>query len=166
DDIIAEVKEANQQLIDHFFNNVNTTTLSPSHVLNSIINQSKLFINAIDWSDQFLHALFAFHIVFLTIAVLTRKSQSIQAGLFIIILGIVYAAEAINKWGDQNWKTFSSQNYFDESGTFVTVLLSVPLLLIAVFMLCNLLFTTCNLMVAVKRKQIIRQRKAQQEAKN
>jgi hypothetical protein len=37
----------------------------------------------------------------------------------------------INSWAAQNWRQFSSVNYFDKSGIFISAVLSAPLCAIA-----------------------------------
>ena len=43
----------------------------------------------------------------------------------------VYMSENINAWAAQHWQRFSTQNYFDPSGLFASVVFSGPLLLIS-----------------------------------
>jgi Transmembrane protein 18 len=53
-------------------------------------------------------------------------------------------AERINSFLGKNWKSFSSQNYFDPNGLFISVLWSGPLILITILIVvCSHLF--CNL---------------------
>ena len=47
----------------------------------------------------------------------------------------VFLAERINTFLGQNWKSFSSQNYFDPQGLFISVVWSGPLLLITILIL-------------------------------
>lgn len=50
-------------------------------------------------------------------------------------------AESINSFLGKNWKSFSSQNYFDPNGLFISVLWSGPLLLITILIVvCSHLF--------------------------
>jgi len=67
----------------------------------------------------------------------------------------VYFAENLNRELRKNWKSFSTQNYFDSNGVFLSTLWSGPLLVIAMiilvmcsaifpFLLCiNILESTC-----------------------
>nr|XP_025646645.1 uncharacterized protein LOC112741764 isoform X3 [Arachis hypogaea]XP_029147875.1 uncharacterized protein LOC112741764 isoform X3 [Arachis hypogaea] len=50
----------------------------------------------------------------------------------------VYLAERLNTVMRMNWKSFSSQNYFDPNGLFMSVLWSGPLLVIAMIILASL----------------------------
>ena len=50
----------------------------------------------------------------------------------------VYLAERLNRFLGKNWKSFSSQNYFDPSGLFMSVLWSGPLLVISMIILVSI----------------------------
>ncbi|OMO57301.1 Transmembrane protein 18 [Corchorus olitorius] len=66
----------------------------------------------------------------------------------------VYLAETVNKFLGDNWKRFATQNYFDPSGLFLSVLWSGPLLAIAIIILINTLFSMCYLIVRWKRAEL------------
>ncbi|KAL6856965.1 hypothetical protein ACP4OV_018347 [Aristida adscensionis] len=70
------------------------------------------------------------------------------------ILSGVFLAERINTFLGQNWKSFSTQNYFDPQGLFVSVIWSGPLLLITILILVNTLVTLCMLIVRWKRAEL------------
>ncbi|KAG5384293.1 hypothetical protein IGI04_035763 [Brassica rapa subsp. trilocularis] len=53
----------------------------------------------------------------------------------------VYFAESLNRLLRKNWKSFSTQNYFDPHGVFVSVLI-------------NTLFSLCYLIVKWKRAEL------------
>lgn len=52
-------------------------------------------------------------------------------------VGMVYSAETLNSMARDNWQSFASQQYFDKSGVFTSFLFSVPLILIACFILVH-----------------------------
>ncbi|GKV09031.1 hypothetical protein SLEP1_g20590 [Rubroshorea leprosula] len=66
----------------------------------------------------------------------------------------VYLAERLNKVLSNNWKRFATQNYFDPSGLFLSVLWSGPLLVIAIIILVNTLFNLCYMIVRWKRAEL------------
>ncbi|KAL6659600.1 hypothetical protein ACP70R_003640 [Stipagrostis hirtigluma subsp. patula] len=66
----------------------------------------------------------------------------------------VFLAERINTFLGQNWKSFSTQNYFDPQGLFISVIWSGPLLLITILILVNTLVTLCMLIVRWKRAEL------------
>ncbi|KAL5122845.1 Transmembrane protein 18 [Glycine soja] len=94
------------------------------------------FFHAIDWKEPWLMGLLGFHVVLLLVAIISRKKTNFQ-----IFLG-------------KNWKNFSSQNYFDPSGLFMSVLWSGPLLVISMIILINTLFSLCYMIVRWKRAEL------------
>ncbi|GLT58769.1 hypothetical protein SLA2020_316370 [Shorea laevis] len=112
------------------------------------------FFHAIDWKEPWLMGLLAFHFVLLIIALLSRKNTNFQMCLFLLALAGVYLAERLNKVLSDNWKRFATQNYFDPSGLFLSVLWSGPLLVIAIIILVNTLFNLCYMIVRWKRAEL------------
>ena len=78
-------------------------------------------------------------------------------------VGVVYSAEAVNRFAGENWETFAGQNYFDRRGVFTSVMFSVPLLCAALFVLLNALRSASRLLISVKRKQIRSEIKAKKK---
>ncbi|XP_021300098.1 transmembrane protein 18 [Herrania umbratica] len=112
------------------------------------------FFHAIDWKEPWLICLLAFHAVLLIITIFSRKNTNFQMCLFLLALVGVYLAETLNKFLGDNWKRFATQNYFDPSGLFLSVLWSGPLLAIAIIILINTLFTMCFLIVRWKKAEL------------
>ncbi|XP_078163456.1 tmem18 [Carex rostrata] len=122
------------------------------------------FFHAIDWKEPWLIGLLSFYVVLLLVVIFSRRRVNFQLFLsFLAFLG-VYMAERINTFLGENWKSFSSQNYFDPSGVFISVLWSGPLILITVLIVVNTLITLCGLMVRWKRAEL-RHRARQARAK-
>ena len=61
----------------------------------------------------------------------------------------IYMAERLNKVAAANWESFSTQNYFDRQGVFVSTLWSTPLLLIGTVMLFQSLYNASSLLIQV-----------------
>jgi hypothetical protein len=61
----------------------------------------------------------------------------------------VYLAERLNSFLGENWKNFSSQNYFDPSGVFMSVLWSGPLLALAMIILVSIFPYNTTILVRV-----------------
>ncbi len=111
----------------HFTNVMKSSAKAP----NDIKEHISAFIAAINWKEEkWIFFLLAFHIVLLLAVVLTRKRQFIQFMLFVIICSLTAVSEAINSLCSNNWRRFSSQNYFDEHGVFIGIFFSGPLLII------------------------------------
>ncbi|WJX39010.1 hypothetical protein P8452_26603 [Trifolium repens] len=112
------------------------------------------FFHAIDWKEPWLLGLLTFHVVLLLVTIISRRNTNFQMFLFLLTLAGVYLAERLNSFLGENWKNFSSQNYFDPSGVFMSVLWSGPLLALAMIILINTLFSLCYLIVKWKRAEL------------
>ncbi|CAI8597711.1 unnamed protein product [Vicia faba] len=112
------------------------------------------FFHAIDWKEPWLLGLLTFYVVLLLVTIISRKNTNFQMCLFFLTLAGVYLAERLNSFLGGNWKSFSSQNYFDPSGVFMSVLWSGPLLALAMIILINTLFSLCYLIVKWKRAEL------------
>ncbi|XP_047330493.1 transmembrane protein 18 [Impatiens glandulifera] len=112
------------------------------------------FFHAIDWKEPWLICLMAFHVLFLLVAIISRKNTNFQMGLFLFALAGVYFAENLNHVLRKNWQSFAGQNYFDPHGLFLSVLWSGPLIVIAILILVNNLFNLCYTMVKWKRAEL------------
>ncbi|XP_040997617.1 transmembrane protein 18 [Juglans microcarpa x Juglans regia] len=112
------------------------------------------FFHAIDWKEPWLMCLIGLHFALLLLTIFSRKHMNFQMCLFLLALAGVYLAENLNRFLGENWKSFSSQNYFDRSGVFLSVVWSGPLLVIAIIILVNTLFSLCFLMVRWKKAEL------------
>ncbi|CAL9775877.1 unnamed protein product [Musa acuminata subsp. burmannicoides] len=112
------------------------------------------FFHAIDWKEPWLICLLAFYFILLIVTILSRKNVNFQLCLSLLAFSGVYLAERVNSFLGRNWKSFSSQNYFDPHGLFLSVLWSGPLLIIMIIIVVNTLFTLCHLMVKWKKAQL------------
>ncbi|CAI8605872.1 unnamed protein product [Vicia faba] len=118
------------------------------------------FFHSIDWKEPWLLGLLTFHVVLLLVAIISRKNTNFQMCLFLLTLAGVYLAERLNSFLGGNWKSFSSQNYFDPSGVFMSVFWSGPLLALAMIVLINTLFSLCYLTVKWKRAELTHRARA------
>ncbi|XP_050033731.1 transmembrane protein 18 [Dermacentor andersoni] len=135
------------------------TMVSPGDTLNigSVLFQ-------VDWTEPWLMGLITFHIVTLSLTLLTRDRGNVQAGLFVTALLLVYFSEALNELAARHWRAFSSHQYFDSQGMFISLVFSMPLLLNCIIMVGQWMWTSGNLMIRIKqaqlREEIRRQRSA------
>jgi hypothetical protein len=81
--------------------------------------------------------------------VATRHNNTAQIVLFVVLMAAVYLAERLNSLAAAHWERFSTQNYFDKQGVFVSTMWSMPLLLIGVVMLFQSLYNASSLLVQV-----------------
>jgi hypothetical protein len=83
----------------------------------------------------------------------------------IFIGGLVRSAEWINQWASAEWKSFCTQNYFDDKGIFVAIFLCAPLLIDSFIMLVLFLRESALLLVQVKRAQIKNKSKSEKASR-
>lgn len=68
---------------------------------------------------------------------------------------IVYNLETINSVASLTWHSFSTQNYFDQRGVFLSVIVGLPLLIIISTQVLLALYSSAFLLIKVKRKQLL-----------
>nr|ACG43606.1 transmembrane protein 18 [Zea mays] len=98
--------------------------------------------------------LMAFHVVLLLTAVGFRRNANFQLFLLFLAYSGVYLAEKMNRYLGENWKSFTSRNYFDRSGVFISVVWSGPLIVISIVSVISSLVALCRLMVKWKRAEL------------
>ena len=84
-----------------------------------------------NWNERWLQGLILSEVLLLAIVLLYRNSAEMQTILFLLICALIFFSERINLYCASNWQIFSTQNYFDEHGSFAVTLFSGPLLFIA-----------------------------------
>jgi hypothetical protein len=73
-------------------------------------------------------ALLAFHLITLVSLVALRKYHIFILLVLSLSTVTVLNARQLNDYASRYWFTFSQRNYFDISGFFITVTVSLPLL--------------------------------------
>ncbi|URE29940.1 transmembrane protein 18, partial [Musa troglodytarum] len=95
------------------------------------------FFHAIDWKEPWLVCLLALYFVLLLLTISSRKNVNFQLCLSLLAFSGVYLADRVNGFLGRNWKSFSSQYYFDPHGLFIPVLWSGPLLIITIIIVLD-----------------------------
>lgn len=121
------------------------------------------FVHAVDWTEPWMIALIAFHILLVVVMIATRKSGNTQAVLFFGCLMSVWSAERLNTLLLRNWRRFAGQPYFDSNGVFISTVWSGPLLLISTLILVNSMVTLMQMMVKWKRAELKHKARAGRE---
>eukprot|EP01061_Rhynchopus_euleeides_P000518 TRINITY_DN1036_c0_g1_i1.p1 TRINITY_DN1036_c0_g1~~TRINITY_DN1036_c0_g1_i1.p1 ORF type:complete len:226 (+),score=96.28 TRINITY_DN1036_c0_g1_i1:57-680(+) len=125
------------------------------------------FVSAVDWEDKWLMYLGGFHGVLWLVffgAIIFGASQNFKVAFFVLIAGLCGSAPYLNSYAADHWEQFSKQNYFDERGVFMSVMWSVPLLVLLFAVLLLILSDLCSLMVQLKVQQIKQQRRRKAKA--
>jgi len=114
------------------------------------------FKSAITWKEPFILFLLAFHLCIILFTVYTTRRGGLGSrfALLAVIAIIVRSAETFNGWGAQHWESFATQDYFDDRGVFVGLMLSGPLLLASFCMLIAFLKEASGLLVEVKTMEL------------
>lgn len=130
--------------------------MSHQHGPQSPWDQFQAFKAAITWGEPFILSLLCFHIIVFFVNIFVMRSGNL-VGRFILIgflALVIRCAEVFNHYGSSNWEKIATQNYFDKNGVFVSLMLSVPLLLIGFIHLIALLRESKNLLIEVKTLQL------------
>ena len=122
----------------------------------NFVEDVSAFVAAVDWSERWIQLLLAGHLILWFTTVWTRRRFSWQSLTFFVVCSFVWSSEMLNTYARANWERFSTQNYFDSHGFFISVMFSGPLLLLAMFQMVNFLIIASNLLVEVKREEIKR----------
>jgi len=123
------------------------------------------FFQSMDWSEPWLYCLIGFYILLSLFLYVTRQYSVIQSFTFIFLLLTVYIAEDLNEYLANHHKVFTRHQYFDSSGLFISLFMSLPLLLASAFIVGNWFHQSTVLMTQMKQLQINRkQRRAKSEA--
>ena len=93
-----------------------------------------------------------------------RRVTLLPLVLLVLVLGLVYSAEWINRLGARHWQAFAGQNYFDTSGVFLGVMFCAPLLGAGFFILIFALRSACKLLVEVKQMELKDKARRQKKA--
>ncbi|XP_071947380.1 transmembrane protein 18-like isoform X1 [Antedon mediterranea] len=139
--------------------------LPPDAVRVGDIDSFLAFLKNIDWNEPWIIGLVTLQIFLLVLLILTRHYSNFQIVLFLTMLGLIYCAEYINEFAAKNYKSFSRLQYFDSNGLFITVVLSVPLLIDCLIMVSMWLYQTGNLIVNVKRAKLLSLKRASESDK-
>eukprot|EP00913_Durusdinium_trenchii_P023929 g22472.t1 len=137
-----------------------SNALRENRYTQSFTEDVQAFVHAIDWrTDFWIFGLFLVEFLDLLMVVINRRSWERLAMIFLANTGILYCAEWLNQLASKNWKTFSSQDYFDKAGVFASVLVGLPLLLCQFLIVGFLLKEAGSMVIQVKRLELKQARK-------
>mmetsp|Transcript_8095 Transcript_8095/g.20173 ORF Transcript_8095/g.20173 Transcript_8095/m.20173 type:complete len:193 (-) Transcript_8095:141-719(-) len=113
------------------------------------------FVHAIDWAkDQWIFWLFAAEAAMLLIVALNRNRWEVLSVVFMLNAALLFFAERLNTLARRHWQSFSSQQYFDEHGSFASVIVGVPVLLAQLAIVICLLRQAACMVIKVKRIEL------------
>ena len=146
------------------------------------------FLAAVDFQRDgyWIYPLLAFHLLTLSLIISCRKNSNFQFGSIVVLAALMKCSESINGFLRRSYvseglresmksssngelsffATFSSQNYFDESGFFIFSFFAGPVLFNAMVSLMCILLEAKNLLIEVKTKEIKSKRRKKKKGTN
>ncbi|KAI8894028.1 transmembrane protein 18 [Globomyces pollinis-pini] len=132
-------------------------------MLDSLSSEWKFFMTnayeftaSVNWTEPFLLSLYTFH---LSIFLLITLFPNLRVHLLIILASIGFQLESINKYLNFHHHQFTTINYFDRNGVFLTSVLGLPIIFNLSYILIGLVRSALNLMVQVKTQQLKNQQR-------
>ena len=169
EDMTGQVMEANDEALDEIRGIWSNTSMSQfnftsegvqamfTEARTEMAKEYSAFTAAVDWEDTWITGLLAFHGTLWVVLILSwfvGVGPNFKIGFFTLIAALCGSGSFLNSAAADNWEAFSGQNYFDERGVFMSVMWSVPLLVLLFVVLMTILIDLCKMMVAVKVSQI------------
>ncbi|KAI8062945.1 transmembrane protein 18-domain-containing protein [Thamnidium elegans] len=130
----------------------------------SFAEQTIEFFRAIDWTQPWIMTLIIFHTICLFITFGLRNQHDRLSVYFFVLLGFAALTQPLNSFAMKNWKAFSTESYFDESGVFVVCVYALPLISNGCLALIFILKAIVSLLIQTKRAQL--QNKMRQSSKS
>ncbi|KAG8178129.1 hypothetical protein JTE90_025243 [Oedothorax gibbosus] len=112
------------------------------------------FLKGIDWTEPWLIGLLVFHILIMTLTVVTRHHGNFQGVFFFSLLLLVLCAKKLNELAASNWEYFAGQQYFDSNGMFISLVFSSPILLNCLIMVGHWLYWSGAMTIKIKQAQL------------
>eukprot|EP01104_Vermistella_antarctica_P000911 TRINITY_DN10996_c0_g1_i1.p1 TRINITY_DN10996_c0_g1~~TRINITY_DN10996_c0_g1_i1.p1 ORF type:complete len:199 (-),score=55.17 TRINITY_DN10996_c0_g1_i1:256-852(-) len=110
------------------------------------------FYHAVNWSEPWIQGLMCVHVSLFLLVLFTRRYQTVQIVLWVLTIVLVYLAPYLNVLGREKWPLFSTQDYFDEDGSFLSWMYSFPLLVVSMMTVINMVIESFGLLYKIKRR--------------
>ena len=95
------------------------------------------FWSAVDFTEPAIVGIVVGHVALVLLAVKARECSWGHTLLFLYLISSCFLLTSLNDYLRTHWSSFFSQNYFDESGLFLCLLVGFPYLLICFFLLVD-----------------------------
>lgn len=128
--------------------------LDPSLIEVNQITDFNSYLQSIDITDPLIIGLLLFHVTILVTILFTRTFTNFQIFIFLVLLSLVYFSESINEIAAQKWASFSRQQYFDSNGMFMSITVSMPVLLNCMLLIGLWLYESTQTMSRLKSVQV------------
>jgi len=133
-----------------------------------VIEGLEAFISAVNWYQPFFYSLLIYYCFLLLMTIFIRHHSTPQFILLSLCLISVLSSSLINKYCFYHWENFDlDQNYFDDSGVFISAIWSTPISIIGLINVIFLLIDTSSLLITVKKKELaIKREKTKKSSTN
>lgn len=95
------------------------------------------FVHAIDWTDPFIIGIVAAIVTLYVVVFATRKHVDAQIALLAVVCAVAYAAPHASRALGPYWQQLARQDYFDKHGYFGSMLVSLPLMVLALIQMVS-----------------------------
>ncbi|KAF0449631.1 transmembrane protein 18 [Gigaspora margarita] len=121
---VESFEEVNNQIPVYLFAKTNSDGLSWEGFVESI----QAFVNAVEWSQPWLLAVFSFHTLTFFLLIKFRSDSNSLAIVTFSLMILASLARQLNSIAHNHWQKFSHEDYFDENGFFISMVFSFPVL--------------------------------------
>ncbi|CEM26459.1 unnamed protein product [Vitrella brassicaformis CCMP3155] len=118
--------------------------------------EARDFLDAINWTEPLVVSLIVFHSVVLLLVLLSHRRFTLQAVIFFTIAVLCGSSQWLNSFLSEHWETVATQNYFDANGAFISIVFSLPLVLIGFLLVVMMVYSAGVLLVEVKKQELRR----------
>lgn len=126
----------------------------------------KNYVASVDWAAEWtwLTPLFVLEACLFILVVLTRRNITIQTIIFFILAVLMLLCGPINSYLAAHWRVFATQPLFDDSGSFISLVLALPLMIIMFTILINFYLEIFRLLRARQRLVVANKNKKNADA--
>jgi len=121
------------------------------------------FLQALDWTEAWPYFCIAFHVTLFMVITSLRHHSTVQGVLFLGMLLAVYMAEYVNEILSQHHRIFTKHQYFDSNGLFISIVVSLPMLLNCTTILVSWIWMSVRLL---KEHKVQRSSRASERRKD
>ncbi len=95
------------------------------------------FVYAVDWTDPFIIGIVVAIATMYAVVFATRKHVDAQIALLAVVCAVAYAAPHASRALGPHWQQLARQDYFDKHGYFGSMMVSLPLMLLALIQMVS-----------------------------
>jgi heme exporter protein D len=125
------------------------------------------FCSAVTWKEPFVMSVVGIQALLLVLTVLSIRTQSLYGRmlLFFSLVALSRGAEWSNTFLNSHFMEYGiTQNYFDENGFFMTVMICVPAMFLCMALLLSFVWEAKDLLIQVKRMELKKMHKQRTKA--